>query len=292
MSVWNKNTGTIKRPILRYYGGKWNIAPFIIEHMPPHTVYCEPYGGGGSVLLRKPRADLEIYNDLLSEMVNVFHHLRDPRLFGKLKKMLLLTPYSRDEYELSYLKTANKLEQARRTLTRSGLGHGAMHMNRTGFRGVSASKKKYSQGEWESWKTQLDNFHNRLKGVVVENIDAITLILKNDRPDTLLYVDPPYTKSSIAYHDKSKYYKHELTDDAHVQLASVLRAFSGMVIISGYDSEIYRDLYPDWQTNEVKAFAQGNVHGKTARVERIWMNQRCVDKLIEKRMFFELTKAV
>lgn len=30
-----------KRPALRYYGGKWNLAPWIISHFPPHQNYVE-----------------------------------------------------------------------------------------------------------------------------------------------------------------------------------------------------------------------------------------------------------
>jgi DNA adenine methylase len=279
----------MRRPIVRYYGGKWNISDFIISHFPPHRIYVEPFGGGGSVLIKKQRVELEIYNDLHSEMINVFKHLRDPRLFPKLKRMLELTPYSRDEYELAYLPAKNGLEQARRTLVRSGLGHGALHNNRTGFRGIWALKK-WSNKEWENWKLQLENFHDRLKHVVIENIDAIELIKKNDAPHTLVYADPPYVKTSIEYQDKSKYYRHEMTEADHEQLAEVLHAFSGMVIISGYDSELYRRLYRGWQTNAVRAYAQGNKKGRTLRKEMIWLNPLCAQQLTQKSMLFELER--
>ena len=64
------------RPIMRYHGGKWRMAPWIISNFPPHKIYIEPYGGAASVLLRKPRTYSEVYNDLAGEIVNLFRVLR------------------------------------------------------------------------------------------------------------------------------------------------------------------------------------------------------------------------
>ena len=63
------NTTAPSRPALRYHGAKWRLAPWIIEHLPAHDSYIEPYAGSAAVLLRKPRSLLEAINDLDGEVV-------------------------------------------------------------------------------------------------------------------------------------------------------------------------------------------------------------------------------
>lgn len=112
-----------KRPIVRYHGGKWKLAPWITSHFPAHRVYVEPFGGGGSVLIRKPRSYAEVYNDLDHEIVNVFRVARDRG--AELQRALELTPFSRDDFILSYEPADDPLEQARRTIARSFMGFGS-----------------------------------------------------------------------------------------------------------------------------------------------------------------------
>jgi DNA adenine methylase len=142
------------RPVLRYHGGKFRKAPWIIGHFKPHRVYVEPYGGGASVLMRKPRADFEVYNDLDGDVVNVFRVLRDRRRSRALEQLLRLTPWARAEFELSYEASDDPVERARRTIVRCFMGHGttSRRKNRTGFRAGSHACPLYDEelvGAWE-----------------------------------------------------------------------------------------------------------------------------------------------
>lgn len=108
------------RPVVRYHGGKWKIADWIVANLPPHRVYVEPFGGAASVLMKKPRAFAEVYNDLDSEMVNLFRTVRDRG--GELAEKLRLTPFAREEFDMAWLPCEDPLERARRTVVRSAMG--------------------------------------------------------------------------------------------------------------------------------------------------------------------------
>lgn len=121
-----------RRPVLRYHGGKWRLAPWICAHFPAHRLYVEPFGGAASVLLRKPRSYGEIYNDLDGEIVNVFRVLRDNG--HALRAALELTPFAREEFAESYMPHSDPIEQARRTIVRSFQGFGSAAVCGEGFR--------------------------------------------------------------------------------------------------------------------------------------------------------------
>lgn len=105
------------RPALRYFGGKWRLAPWIISHFPEHTCYVEPFAGGASVLLRKPESKVEVLNDLDGEVVNFWRVLREQT--EAFIRAVELTPFSREEASLAYQVADDPLERARRLFIRS-----------------------------------------------------------------------------------------------------------------------------------------------------------------------------
>ncbi len=251
------------RPVVRYHGGKWRLAPWIIEQMPPHHVYVEPFGGGGSVLMRKPRSYAEVYNDLDGEIVNLFRVLRDHG--DELRSKLFLTPFGRVDFVASYEHHECPVEQARRTVARCFMGFGSnAHHRVTGFRAKSHRSNTTPAHDWRNYPDAVPAMVERLRGVVIENKDAAEVMSYHDAPSTLHYVDPPYVKST---RDSGSDYIHEMTDDDHRALADVLHHLRGMVILSGYDSPLYSDLYSGWRRVERKALADG----AAARTEVLWL---------------------
>lgn len=270
------------RPVLRYHGGKWLLAPWIISFFPPHRIYCEPFGGGASVLMRKPRAFAEVYNDLDDEIVNVFRILRDPEQSTELARLLHLTPWSRTEFYAAYERCEDPLEYARRTITRTYMAFGttSRRANRTGFRAKAYRQHQTGVQDWCNYPEAIAGFCERLRGVTIENRDGLLIMGQQDTRDTLFYIDPPYpisTRPSQRWNSrKDRAYAHELSDDGHRQLASVAHQLEGMVVISGYPCDLYdKELYPGWQRHERKH------RGDRAceRTEVVWLNKACVRAL-------------
>lgn len=279
----------VTRPAVRYHGGKWRLAPWIIENLPPHRVYVEPFGGGASVLLRKSRSYAEVYNDLDGEMVNLFRVVRDNG--DALANALRLTPFSRQEFEAAWFPDDDSLEQARRTVIRSFMGFasaavtmarmpakaGRGGLAKTGFRSNSNRSGTTPAHDWANYPCTLLSIVDRLQGVVIENRDAIKLMPQHDGLDTLFYVDPPYVHST---RDKGSDYRHELSDSEHFELGRVLNALEGMVVISGYPSEMYSDIYSGWLRIERKAMADG----ARERIECLWLNAQAQSAMQQGRL--------
>lgn len=260
----------LKRPLIRYHGGKWRLAPWIIQHLPPHRCYVEPFGGGASVLLRKPRSYAEVYNDLDGEVVNLFRVARDDG--ERLARACELTPFARVEFDDAYNPAENPLEQARRTVFRSfaGFGSAAVTGQSSGFRANSSRSSTTPAHDWMNYPDCLRLLIQRLRGVVIENRDAIDCMARHDAPDTLHYVDPPYVHSTRSFRTRSHSYRHELTDEQHEALASALHRLSGMVVVSGYRCDLYDRLYAGWKRIDGRAHADG----ARPRIESLWLSPR------------------
>jgi DNA adenine methylase len=269
------------RPVLRYHGGKWLLAPWIISHFGPHRVYVEPFGGAASVLMRKKRSHVESYNDQWGTVVNVFRVLRDPIKSAALARMLHLTPFARDEFDgITGLEFGglSDVERARCTVLRSLAGFGSASTNGahvTGFRANSAASPITPAIDWSNYPAHIPHFVERLRGVVIENRDAFEVIRQHDSRTTLFYLDPPYAHATRNLRRGNAMYAFEMSDEDHIALASVIHEVQGMVIISGYECELYQKLFGTW-THYKKEHV---IDGGRKRSESIWLNAAAVANL-------------
>jgi len=281
------------RPILRYHGGKWLFARVLIGVFPAHRIYVEPFCGAASVLLQKPRSYAEVINDKWDTVVNVFQCLRDPEIAEQLKKQLIFTPFARTEFNLAFghkPKHYADVEAARLCILRSFAGFGSAATNgdyATGFRSNSNRSGTTPAHDWMNFPASIPSFTERLRGVVIENKDALELIPQHDTPETLFYCDPPYQVGTRNMARGNAVYSCDMSDDDHRKLAQVLRAVSGMVVLSGYASNLYDcELFPGWRRIEIPWRADG----ARKRLEIIWMNPHAA-RAVPQMDLYERTNA-
>lgn len=257
------------RPALRYHGGKFRIASQIIRHFPPHRGYVEPFGGGGSILFAKLPAAIEVYNDLDGDVVNFFRVFREQP--DDLIRAIQLTPWARDEQRLSFEPAEDPLERARRLYVRAWQTIGGPRTTwKSGWRRVKVPGANNSPDCLGNW-SQTDHLWavvERLKRVQIENDNALKVLRAYDSPDTLFYCDPPYVWDTRGRHWRKRAYHHEMSDDDHRELAECLRSVQGMVILSGYHSPLYAQLYVGWRTVEMCAKTEFNKE----TVEVLWFS--------------------
>lgn len=258
------------KPPLTYYGGKTTLADRIAAMLPPHEHYVEPFAGSLAVLLAKRPSRMETVNDLDSDLMAFWKALRDRP--SDLERVCALTPHSRAEHDAAYgdLEALDDLERARRVWVRLTQGR-AGTLRKTGWRyyvnpsGSSASMPDYLHG----YVDRMAAAAQRLSAVSLECRPAVEVIAAyGEQPKALLYVDPPYLGST-----RARNYRHEMGGEGeHRELAEALNAARAAVVLSGYASPLYDELYADWYRCEISTMT-GQANDWQARTEVLWCNR-------------------
>ncbi|MDG9701709.1 DNA adenine methylase [Streptomyces sp. DH37] len=264
----------MKSPV-PYFGSKQRIAPWIVSLLPAHEHYVEPYAGSLSVLLAKRPSRMETVNDLDGDLMTFWRVLRDRP--ADLIRVCALTPHSRAEQAAAYEPTTDELETARRVWCRLAQGRAGTLRN-TGWRhyiapaGSSTSMPGYMDGYVDRMAAAAERLH----AVSLESLPALTLIGKyGGCPEVLLYVDPPYLGSTRPHSN----YRVEMKGEAeHRELADALADCRAAVVLSGYDSPLYAELYAGWRRYEQQTMT-GNAQTAKGRTEVLWSNRELAGRI-------------
>lgn len=255
-----------------YYGGKTGIAGRIVQMMPPHRNYIEPFAGSLAVLFAKTPVTNEIVNDIDGAITTFFRVLRDTP--DALERVCRLTPYARDEYAAAAVPADTDLEVARRFWVRVNQSFAKTAGATTGWSVTTAR----TQSAPASVQGRIDRFHacaQRLARVAIENCEAADLVRRLADRDTVVYCDPPYLSSTrrTCAHD----YRHDLGSvEAHENLADALHATDATVLLSGYRSDLYDRLYRDWLRVDISVHvnsAKSVARGRRRTTECVWSNR-------------------
>ena len=259
----------MKSPV-PYFGGKQRMAPWIVSLLPEHEHYVEPFAGSLSVLLAKQPSRMETASDLDGELMTFWRVLRDQP--EQLLRACMLTPHSRAELTATWEPTDDDLELARRIWCRLAQGRSGTLRN-TGWRHYidPAGSVTSMPGYLEAYVGRLAAAAERLHGVSLENLPALDLIAKyGKQPKVCLYVDPPYLGSTRGWGNN---YRCEMKSELeHRELAAALADCKASVVLSGYGSDLYAELYEGWHRYEM-ATMTGNAISDKGRTEVLWSNR-------------------
>jgi DNA adenine methylase len=256
---------------MKYPGSKQTIARWIIDHFPSNyreLTYLEPFFGSGCVFFNKEPSQIETINDRDGEVSNLFLQIRENT--EQLIFLIEHTPWSRDDFLLSFEKSNDPAEQARRFLVRTWFAIGTNYRNKNSLR-MNIGR---ASGGHECFHLKLPETlretakrlkHESKRYVQIENRDALLLIQKYDRPNVLMYLDPPYVAETRRH---KKIYQHEMNDMEHEKLLQLISGLQAHVLISGYDCDLYNRYLEGWN----KDTNVTNDEAGNKRVECLWFN--------------------
>jgi len=283
----NKNYRRRLRSPLTYIGGKGNMVQKLLPYIPPHRIYVEVFGGGASLLFAKDPSPVEVYNDIDSAVVNFFRVLRDPEKFEKFYKKVCLTPYSREEYYYccnTWGECPDDIERAYRWYIMTRFSFSGFRTHGWSFSvWLSCNNMAGVACRWLSVIKLLPEIHARIMRVQVEHYDFRKLIPIYDKPDTFMYLDPPYI---LETRKNRKYYSNEMTAEEHQDLVNLILVSKSMFVLSGYNHPIYKPLEDaGWQrfdfqtacqavgrTRHTKILGKGAAFREVPRTESIWLS--------------------
>lgn len=257
------------KAVLKYPGSKWNIASQLVNMIPEHHSYVEPFFGSGAVLFNKPVSNIETINDLDSDVTNLFRCIQMDS--ERLARMVMTTPFSREIYDGQFESAESTMylsnfQRAANFLVRCWQGHGfRTNGYKVGWKNdVVGRERAYALWNWYRLPECIIDIAERLREVQIENRPAIEVIERFNYKKVFMYIDPPYLLGTRT----GKQYKHEMSDAEHEEMLKVLLQSDAKIMVSGYESDMYNDYLKNWNKKTFDSCAE---HGKP-RKEVIWMN--------------------
>lgn len=255
-------------PILKYPGAKWRIADWIIGHFPEHESYLEPFFGSGAIFFNKQPARIETINDLDGNVVRFFKTCRDQP--DELARVLELTPWAREEFEeIRGKNTSDDIEAARAFAVRCWMSFGGRLCQTDNWRystGVKIDGGPDNPKLWSRLPQIVYEVASRLKQAQIENRSAVDVISAYNGSNVLIYADPPYVRETRTLHGDQ--YRCEMANEEHRKFLDVVSKHKGMILISGYDCDLYRESLVGWECDRLNTTAERGIRCE----ECLWIN--------------------
>jgi DNA adenine methylase len=219
--------------IISRQGGKSRLYKELIPLFPNHLYYAEVFGGAGWVLLNKNESVIEIFNDLDSNIVNLFRVLRD--FPGEFVNRLQLDIVSRKTFDDYKALPFHLLDPIDRAVKWYYVYYNSYNADMTSLlqRKVHTNPNRFNTRLPELVRVLTD----RLINVVMEDLPFQDFFQKYDNKDFFYYLDPPY----FEMHG----YEIPFEEKDHVLLRDTLLSIKGKFLLSYNDHPYVRELYKD-----------------------------------------------
>jgi len=263
---------------IKWHGGKHYLAQRIVDAMPRHVHYVEPFFGGGAVFFRKPMGLVEMHseviNDIYGELINFWKVLQSQEHFSTFEKRVIMTPFAEPVWEQSLEpQSDDPIDRAcaffvRYRQSRQGLGKDFATMSRTRTR-------RGMNEQVASWLSAIEGLpaaHKRLSRVAIFCESATSLIKAQDGPDSFFYCDPPYVTDTRV---SKQAYTFEMSNSEHLELLDTLAAIRGKFMLSGYPNALYDSVAKQhgWQRTDIKIDNKASsLKTKPTKIESLWTN--------------------
>lgn len=244
-----------------YLGGKRNLARRLIDRIDavPHRTYAEPFLGMGGVFFRRRSAPpLEVVNDRSRDVATFFRVLQRHYLpFVEMIRWQLTTRTEFERLAATDPNTLTDLERAARFYYKQRTAFGGK------VQGQNFGVAPGLRGRFDVTRLvpELEAFHERLAGVVIESLPYEEFIPRYDRPDTMFYLDPPYWGS------EGDYGRGLFERADYERLAQLLAELRGAFLLSINDVPAIRAIFARFVIEPVQTTytVRGGDHATPAR---------------------------
>lgn len=262
----------------QYLGGKYSVLDWLLPLLSDSYSFVDVFGGSAAVILNKRPSKIDTYNDINRHVVTFFRVLRDQP--DELLRALELTPHSKSEYDNAWFKKGDSdLERARKFFVRNrqSFMSAGSHNKLKGWAATTRESRVNMSEATSKWLGSINGLvevTTRLRSLQIECRSFDWIIDVYDKNDVLFYCDPPYDGEKRSGKND---YMYDFTHEDHIELSKILHGIKGRCAVSGYDSELMRELYSDFQFHRGPE-RKNNYSKKKGIHECLWTNYDAYEK--------------
>lgn len=235
------------KPPLTYFGGKQKLTQRILPLIPKHTLYCEPFFGGGAIYFAKQPSEMEVINDTNGDLINFYRIAKTKS--KELQKEITATLHSREHHQnakivISYPQLFNDIKRAWAIWVLANEGYASRLDSNWGYDRKRNTSAKRLKNKREDFTNQ---YAKRLEETEIESNDALKVIESRDSKESFFYCDPPYHNASMGHYNGYSQQDFE-------NLLELLSKIKGKFLLSSYPSKLLTEFIKKnkWQTKEIE----------------------------------------